>query len=46
MRNGFAELLKRKLLGDLIAVCDCLMGEYREGRAGLSCRQTGLAEIE
>lgn len=44
-RNRFVELLKRKLGGNLIDVYNCLRGGYREGRAGLSCGQTGLAEI-
>ena len=30
MRNGFVELLKRELGGDLTAVCGCLMGGYRK----------------
>ncbi|KAK4826015.1 hypothetical protein QYF61_003788, partial [Mycteria americana] len=44
MRNGFVELLKRKLGGDLTAVYDCLMGGYREGRARLCCSQTGCRQ--
>lgn len=45
MRSGFVELLKRNLGGDLTAVYECLMGGCREGRARLSCSQTGLTEI-